>query len=71
MESHSPETFATDKTFADLGLTSAVLDGLNKRGFKYPTWIQASLIPAALAGKDVIGQAKTHPPAPAFRRAPA
>ena len=59
MESHSPETFATDKTFADLGLTSAVLDGLNKRGFKYPTWIQASLIPAALAGKDVIGQAKT------------
>jgi len=56
---HSPETFVIDKTFADLGLTAAVLEGLTKRGFKHPTRIQAALIPVALAGKDVLGQAKT------------
>jgi ATP-dependent RNA helicase DeaD len=55
----SSETFDTTKTFADLGLTAAVLEGLTKRGFKHPTRIQAALIPVALAGKDVLGQAKT------------
>jgi ATP-dependent RNA helicase DeaD len=53
------ETFVTDKTFADLGLTAGVLEGLTKRGFKHPTRIQAALIPVALSGKDVLGQAKT------------
>ncbi|MFZ9915310.1 MAG: DEAD/DEAH box helicase [Phycisphaerales bacterium] len=59
MDTSSPETFVLDKTFADLGLTSAVLEGLTARGFRHPTRIQAALIPAALAGKDVLGQAKT------------
>jgi len=59
MDTASPETFVLDKTFADLGLTSAVLEGLTARGFRHPTRIQAALIPAALAGKDVLGQAKT------------
>ena len=58
-ESHSRETFVTDKTFADLGLRPAVLEGLTKRGFKHPTRIQAALIPVALTGRDVLGQAKT------------
>ena len=56
---HSTETFVTDKTFADLGLKPALLEGLTKRGFKHPTRIQAALIPVALSGRDVIGQAKT------------
>jgi ATP-dependent RNA helicase DeaD len=56
---HLRETFDTDKTFADLGLRPAVLEGLTKRGFKHPTRIQAALIPVALTGRDVLGQAKT------------
>ena len=59
MDTASPETFVTDRTFADLGLKPALLEGLTKRGFRHPTRIQAALIPAALAGKDVLGQAKT------------
>ena len=59
LRTHSPETFVIDKTFADLGLKPAVLEGLTKRGFKHPTRIQAALIPVALSGKDVLGQAKT------------
>ena len=59
MDTNAPDTFVLEKTFADLGLRAEVLDGLTKRGFKHPTRIQAALIPAALQGKDVLGQAKT------------
>jgi ATP-dependent RNA helicase DeaD len=55
----SSETFDTSKTFADLGLPKAVLDGITAAGFVHPTKIQAALIPRALAGGDVLGQAKT------------
>jgi ATP-dependent RNA helicase DeaD len=57
--SRATETFVTDKTFADLGLKPALLEGITARGFKHPTRIQDALIPAALRGKDVLGQAKT------------
>ena len=53
------ETFDTSKTFADLGLPDDVLKGITKSGFVHPTKIQASLIPAALSGRHVLGQAKT------------
>lgn len=53
------ELFDTSKTFADLGLSEKVVDGLTATGFKHPTGIQAALIPPIIAGKDVIGQAKT------------
>ncbi len=46
-------------TFADLGLSDAILTGLTKAGFTRPTFIQSRLIPPALAGRDVLGQAKT------------
>jgi ATP-dependent RNA helicase DeaD len=59
MDHASPDTFDITKTFADLGLKPAVLEGLTQRGFKHPTKIQAALIPVALTGKDVLGQAKT------------
>ena len=55
----SSETFDTTKTFADLGLPASVLQGVDAAGFKHPTKIQSALIPVAMSGKDVIGQAKT------------
>ena len=53
------EIFDAQKTFADLGLRSSVVKGVDAAGFKHPTSIQSTLIPMALTGKDVIGQAKT------------
>ncbi len=53
------EYFSTDKTFADLGLSPKLLEGIAKLGFEHPTKVQAQLIPPALAGKDVIAQSKT------------
>ncbi|MEX0775137.1 MAG: DEAD/DEAH box helicase [Phycisphaeraceae bacterium] len=46
-------------TFQSMGLSDAVLKGVTDAGFEMPTHIQAKLIPAILAGRDVIGQAKT------------
>ena len=53
------EVFATDTSFADLGLTGALLENIEKRGFKHPTHIQAQLLPVVLSGNDALGQAKT------------
>ena len=53
------EYFDTDTTFADLGLSPKLLEGIAKLGFEHPTKVQAQLIPPALAGKDVIAQSKT------------
>ncbi|MCK4874087.1 MAG: DEAD/DEAH box helicase [Phycisphaerales bacterium] len=53
------DIFETDKSFADLGLSEAILKGVTRAGFDQPTVIQARLIPAILAGRDALGQAKT------------
>ncbi|MEE9130219.1 MAG: DEAD/DEAH box helicase, partial [Phycisphaerales bacterium] len=53
------EYFNTQMTFADMGLSPKLLDGITKLGFAHPTKVQAQLIPPALAGKDVIAQSKT------------
>lgn len=53
------EIFHTQTVFADLGLSPEILRGLDDLGFTRPTHIQAELIPVALTGKDVLGQAKT------------
>jgi ATP-dependent RNA helicase DeaD len=45
--------------FETLGLTPALLDVIEKEGFKVPSSIQKDVIPLILAGKDVIGQAQT------------
>ena len=58
-EAKDEETFDTSKTFADLGLPEDVLKGITASGFVHPTKIQSSLIPAALTGRHVLGQAKT------------
>lgn len=51
--------FAMEKTFADLGLNEALLRALAEAGWTNPTKIQGALIPLALTGKDILGQAKT------------
>ncbi len=45
--------------FHTLALSPAVLDALERVGYIEPTPIQAALIPEALTGRDVIGQAQT------------
>jgi ATP-dependent RNA helicase DeaD len=45
--------------FADLGVSEVMLAALDKAEYQHPTPIQAGLIPRALAGIDVLGQART------------
>ncbi len=47
------------KSFSDLGLSEAMLKALEKKGYGYPTTIQAEAIPHFLAWKDVIAKAPT------------
>ena len=53
------DIFDSKATFASLGLRNSVLKGIEAAGFKHPTSIQATLIPVALQGHDILGQAKT------------
>ena len=46
-------------TFADLGLSEAMLKALEKKGYGYPTTIQAEAIPHFMQWKDVIAKAPT------------
>ena len=46
-------------SFADLGLSEAMLKALEKKGYGYPTTIQAEAIPCFLQWKDVIAKAPT------------
>jgi ATP-dependent RNA helicase DeaD len=46
-------------TFAGLGLGEVTLRALDRAGFKDPSPIQSRLIPAALAGRDCLGNAPT------------
>lgn len=47
------------KTFADLGLSPELLNSITAAGFVNPFPIQEAVIPLALTGVDIIGQAKT------------
>ncbi len=53
------EIFDTEQTFADLGLSPDVLEGIEAMGYVHPTHVQAKLIPKALSGIDLLGQSKT------------
>ena len=46
-------------TFQDLGLSDAMLKALEKKGYGYPTTIQAQAIPEFMQWKDVIAKAPT------------
>ena len=47
------------QAFADLGLEVRFLKALRKMRFVEPSEIQQSMIPVALAGRDLLGQART------------
>ena len=49
----------TPTSFSDLDLSPITLQALKRAGFEHATPIQAGLIPLALEGYDVIGQART------------
>ncbi|MBW2052253.1 MAG: DEAD/DEAH box helicase [Deltaproteobacteria bacterium] len=51
--------FLTDIAFNQFGLPSEVLQGITEAGFNYCTPIQAQVLPVALKGRDVGGQAQT------------
>src|SRR6185369_10702629 len=53
------EIFDTSTTFDQLGLREDLMRGVREAGFVHPTIIQSKLLPPIMAGKDVIGQAKT------------
>jgi len=55
---YDPDVFA-DKTYDQLPIRNSVLKGIHACGFNRPTHIQDRLIPIALEGRDVLGQAKT------------
>ena len=46
-------------TFADLGLSEAVLRAIDDMGYRHPTPIQEQAIPVVLMGRDVLGVAQT------------
>ncbi|HRC86699.1 MAG TPA: DEAD/DEAH box helicase, partial [Thermoanaerobaculia bacterium] len=54
---HPVETLSN--SFAELGLSEAVLKAVRHVGFEHPTPIQAAVIPPALSGRDIIGLAQT------------
>ncbi|MDR1578074.1 MAG: DEAD/DEAH box helicase [Deltaproteobacteria bacterium] len=51
--------FLTSTRFADLSLPPEIMGGLDAAGFELCTPIQAQVIPVALEGKDIAGQAQT------------
>ncbi len=50
---------STTAGFGDLGLSAIMMSALEAAGYTQPTPIQAGLIPKAIAGGDVLGQART------------
>ena len=53
------DSYATNTTFADLGVADALVNVLNAQGITTAFPIQAMTIADALAGRDVCGKAKT------------
>ena len=59
MPTDSRPTDNVPSGFGELGLTEAVIEGLNAVGYEVPTPIQAQTIPHLMAGEDLLGQAQT------------
>ena len=49
----------TPPSFAELGLSPAIVRALQEEGYTHPTPIQAQAIPAVLEGRDVLAAAQT------------
>ncbi|MGH9299299.1 MAG: DEAD/DEAH box helicase, partial [Acidimicrobiales bacterium] len=61
MTSHStlPSYAGTDSSFAELGVSPALVEKLSSQGIHSPFPVQELTIPDAIAGRDVCGKAKT------------
>lgn len=55
----SSGSILTEQSFASLGLCESLCEACNQLGWKTATRIQASVLPEALQGRDVIGLAET------------
>ena len=53
------EPAAPEARFADLGLSEPLMSTLADIGYEVPSPVQAGVIPVALTGRDVLGQART------------
>jgi ATP-dependent RNA helicase DeaD len=49
----------TEKLFADLGLSDALLQAIGRLGYEKAAPVQAEAIPLIMAGHDVVGQSQT------------
>jgi ATP-dependent RNA helicase DeaD len=59
MTSPKPDASSADLTFADLQIHPSVLQAVTDVGYESPSAIQAAVIPAMMAGSDVVGLAQT------------
>ena len=59
IEQNTSRDALSASSFADLGLSGAVLDAVADMGYEAPTPVQAAAIPEALAGRDVLAAAQT------------
>ena len=53
------ELVVEDVSFDDFGLDPRLVKATKRMGFRNPTYIQSSVIPLALEGKDVLANART------------
>ncbi|CAD8116336.1 unnamed protein product [Paramecium sonneborni] len=56
---YDPKIFAINTDFQQLKLNKALVKACYEQGYKYPTQIQAQIIPLVLAGKDVLASSCT------------
>jgi len=55
----TPTRATSESTFADLGVRDEIVQALSEEGINHPFAIQELTLPLALAGDDLIGQART------------
>jgi superfamily II DNA/RNA helicase len=55
----TPTRTTSESTFAELGVRAEIVQALTEDGIKHPFAIQELTLPLALAGDDLIGQART------------
>nr|WP_307683353.1 DEAD/DEAH box helicase [Trueperella bonasi] len=59
MQASAAELELKEKSFADYGVSTPIVEALEAQGITFPFPIQALTLPVALKGSDIIGQAKT------------
>jgi superfamily II DNA/RNA helicase len=55
----APTLVTSESTFADIGVRDEIVQALSELGIEHPFAIQELTLPLALAGDDLIGQART------------